>query len=124
MTPKTILIVEDSLDLADTVHDLLTMHGYRAIIALNGKEAITLALEEHPDLILLDIHLPDISGYEVFQAIRHDKWGKTARVLVLTASESKENISKNISIPIEHILFKPNLSIPELIVIVEARLTE
>jgi len=124
MPPKTILIVEDSQDLADTVHDLLVMHHYRALVALTGKDAIALALSEHPDLILLDIRLPDISGYDVLQAVRKDAWGETANVLVLTASESRENIAKNIAISLDKILFKPDLSIPDLIAKIEASLTQ
>jgi DNA-binding response OmpR family regulator len=103
---------------------MLLMHGFEPIIATTGREGITLALERHPDLTLLDIRLPDIDGYAVFRRIRQDEWGKQARVLILTASESIENISKNIDLPIEHVLFKPNLSITELIKKIEARLLD
>jgi DNA-binding response OmpR family regulator len=124
MQPKTVLIIEDSPDLAETLHDILVMHGYKAIIALSGKDGIALALEHHPDLIMLDIRLPDISGYEVFQTIRNDAWGATAKVMILTASESIENISKNVQLPLEHILFKPDSTVSTLIERIEARLQE
>jgi CheY-like chemotaxis protein len=124
MSPKTVLIVEDSVDLADTLHDMLVMHGYNALVAVTGKEAITLALAHHPDLTMLDIRLPDISGYEVLHTLRQDAWGKTARFTVLTASESLESISKNIDLPVEYILFKPNCSIAHIIQHIESRLNE
>ena len=124
MSQKTVLIVEDSIDLADTLHDMLVMHGYNALIAVTGKDAISLALAHHPDLIMLDIRLPDITGYEVLHTIRQDAWGATARFTVLTASESKENISKNIDLPLEYILFKPNCSIAHIIEHIESRLRD
>ena len=124
MQPSTVLIVEDSPELAETLHDILTMHGYNAITALNGRDAIALALEHHPDLIMLDIRLPDISGYTVFQKIREDSWGVDAKIMILTASESIENISKNVNLPVEHILFKPNSSVASLVQRIEARLRD
>jgi DNA-binding response OmpR family regulator len=124
MTPKTILIVEDTVDLAETLFDILTLHGHRARIALNGKDAIAAALSEPPDLILLDIRLPDMTGYDVFQAIRNSPKGAAAKILILTASESREHIAKNINVPLEHILFKPNVSVTDLVLHVEKMLTQ
>ena len=114
MEPKKVLVVEDSLYLAESLRDMLTMHGYTALMAPNGKEGVRMALEEHPDLILLDIRLPDIDGYQVYHEIRKDEWGKTAKITILTASESVENISKNVDLPIENVLFKPEWGIKEL----------
>lgn len=124
MSQKTVLIVEDSVDLADTLQDMLVMHGYAALVATTGKDALALALTHHPDLIMLDIRLPDISGYEVLHTIRQDAWGATARFLILTASESLENISKNIDLPVEYILFKPDCSIAHIIERIESRLSK
>jgi DNA-binding response OmpR family regulator len=112
MSPKTVLIIEDSPDLADSLCDILEMEGHVPIITLSGREGVKKALEIHPDLILLDIRLPDTDGYEVYQKIRTDEaWGAQAKVLILTASESIENISKNIDLPVDYILFKPDMSV-------------
>lgn len=115
MEPKKVLVVEDSLYLAESLKDMLTIHGYTPLMAPNGKEGVRLALEEHPDLTLLDIRLPDIDGYQVYHEIRQDDWGKDAKVTILTASESIENISKNVDLPIENVLFKPEWGIKELL---------
>ncbi len=115
MSSPTILIVEDSPHLSDSLNDVLQLKGYRTLIARTGNEGIQLALDEHPDLILLDIRLPDINGYEVFNRIRKDPWGATAEVLVLTASESTETIASNISLPTNRILFKPDWGLQELL---------
>lgn len=119
---STVLIVEDSVDLAETLNDVLTLHGFTAITAITGGDGLHAALTNHPDLILLDLRLPDMSGYTVYQKLREDAWGKTARVLILTASEALENIAKNIDLPLEYIMFKPDLSIKEIVERIELRL--
>ncbi|MCA9362195.1 response regulator [Candidatus Kaiserbacteria bacterium] len=123
MEQKTILVVEDSPYLAESLADMLDIKGHRALITGTGREAVNLALAEHPDLILLDIRLPDIDGYEVYRRIRADKWGKNAMIIILTASESIENISKNIDLPMDLVLFKPEWSIPDLSTKIESYLT-
>lgn len=121
MDSKRILVVEDSPYLAESLVDMLEIRGHEALVAKNGREAISLALAEHPDLIILDIRLPDIDGYTVYHKIRDDgDWGKTANIIVLTASESVENISKNIDLPSERVLFKPQWSVPDLIQRIES----
>ena len=122
MSKHTVLLIEDSMYLAESIVDVLEMHDYNVHVAKNGRDGIEYALKEHPDLILLDIRLPDISGYEVFHAIRKDSWGEKANITVLTASESLETISKNIDMPMDYILFKPKQSLTALIEHVKQRL--
>ena len=124
MSDKTILVVEDSPYLAESVRDLLELHDYNVHVAKNGREGVAFALEHHPDFILLEIRLPDISGYEVFTTIKNDEWGKNAAISILTASESIEEISKNVNVPIEYVLFKPSQSLPDLLEHVRKRLGE
>lgn len=120
MEKKKILVIEDSPYLAESLGDMLDLSGFTAIIAPSGREGVAMAIEQQPDLILLDIRLPDIDGYEVYRRIRENDWGSTACILILTASESIENISKNIDLPKEDVLFKPDWSIKDLI----AKITE
>lgn len=115
MKKHKILVIEDSAYLADSLRDALELHGFEVFIAPNGKTGIEYAHVHHPDLILLDIRLPDISGYEVFQSIRKDSWGKHAKISILTASEGLETISKNVDLPLSQILFKPTQSLSSLI---------
>lgn len=114
MEKKSVLVIEDSQYLAESLADMLNIKGHEPILAPNGREGVELALERRPDLILLDIRLPDIDGYEVFRRIRENEWGSKAKVLVLTASESIDNISKNIDLPKDLILFKPEWSVIDL----------
>ncbi|MCD5381116.1 MAG: response regulator [Candidatus Pacebacteria bacterium] len=122
MTKKTILVIEDSPYLSESLVDMISMKGYDAIAAPTGREGVSKAIENHPDLILLDIRLPDIDGYEVFRCIREDDWGKKAKIMVLTASESIDNISKNIDLPSDLILFKPEWSVKDLLQRIEDQL--
>lgn len=114
MKTPTVLVIEDSSYLADSLVDMLEMHNYKPIHCLTGREGVAAALEHHPDLILLDIRLPDISGYEVYNQVRATDWGASARIMVLTASESIDNIAKNIDLPRTDVLFKPDWSMQQL----------
>ena len=115
MSNKTVLIIEDSLYLAESLVDMLKINNFDTLTAATGNEGVKLALNKQPDLILLDIRLPDIDGYEVYRRIRKDKWGAKAKLMVLTASESTETISKNINLPHDLILFKPEWSVKDLL---------
>ena len=67
---KTILVIEDHEDNRRIMRDLLANSGYEVIEAVTGEEGLTLAETHHPDLILLDIQLPGIDGYEVTRRIK------------------------------------------------------
>lgn len=123
MKKKKILVIEDSPYLAESLNDMLDISGFESILALNGREGVSLAIEHQPDLILLDIRLPDIDGYEVYRRIRENDWGAKANILILTASESTENISKNIDLPKDDVLFKPEWSVQDLITKIQERLS-
>ena len=122
MEKKKILVVEDSPYLAESLVDMLDIKGFAALTAPTGRDGVTIAIEQQPDLILLDIRLPDIDGYEVYRRIRENSWGAKAKIIVLTASESTENISKNIDLPKADVLFKPDWSIPDLLKKIEEKL--
>jgi DNA-binding response OmpR family regulator len=122
METPTVLVIEDSSYLADSLVDMLDMHNYKPIHCPTGREGVTAALQHHPDLILLDIRLPDINGYEVYNQVRATDWGKSAKIMVLTASESIENIAKNIDLPRADVLFKPDWSMMQLAAIIAKKL--
>jgi CheY-like chemotaxis protein len=124
MEKRTVLVIEDSPQLAESLADMLAMKDLEAIIAQNGMEGISLALELKPNLILLDIRLPDIDGYAVYRQIRKDAWGAKVKIIIITASESIEVISKNINLPPNYILFKPDWSVNDLLNRIEQELND
>ncbi|MGE0408211.1 MAG: response regulator [Amphiplicatus sp.] len=87
--PKTVLIVEDNELNMKLFHDLLEAHGYRTLQARTGPEALKLAREAAPDLILMDIQLPEISGLQVTQEIKKNKTLAAIPVIAVTAFAMK-----------------------------------
>jgi len=87
--PKTVLIVEDNELNMKLFHDLLEAHGYDTLEARTGPEALTLARKHRPDLILMDIQLPEISGLQVTQEIKQDATLADIPIIAITAFAMK-----------------------------------
>ncbi len=121
---KVVLVVEDNAANMKLCHALLDAHGYMVLQATDGMEGFRMAREHRPDLILMDLQLPDISGLEVTRRLKEDETLKSIPVVAVTAfamvgDEKKclENgcdgyISKPISITdllqaVEHFLDRP-----------------
>jgi two-component system cell cycle response regulator DivK len=86
---KTVLIVEDNELNMKLFHDLLEAHGYATVGTRNGVEAIELARSHRPDLILMDIQLPEVSGLEVTKWIKDDPDLNAIPVIAVTAFAMK-----------------------------------
>jgi len=80
-----VLIVDDNPDVLDIVSELVSSHGYRAITASGGREAIEKAKSESPDLILLDINMPDMDGWSVLRTLKQEGLTNKIKVMMLTA---------------------------------------
>ena len=87
--PKTVLIVEDNELNMKLFQDLLEVHGFLTIKTRNGIEALELARKHHPDLVLMDIQLPEVSGLEVTKWIKEDDTLKSIPVIAVTAFAMK-----------------------------------
>ena len=81
---KIILVVEDEPTYQRTLAEKLSHEGFTVISAKDGKEGLLLALERHPDLILLDLQMPKMGGIEMAKRLRMDEWGKNAKVIILS----------------------------------------
>lgn len=90
--PKKILIMEDEEDMRQLLVEECTHAGFTVIEAKNGKEGLAAAKKEHPDIILLDIVMPEMDGMDVLSAIRKDTWGKTVPIILLTNLSINEKI--------------------------------
>lgn len=91
---KTVLIVEDNELNMKLFHDLLDAHGYQTLQTRDGMEALSLARQHHPDLILMDIQLPEVSGLEVTKWIKEDEGLRTIPVIAVTAFAMKGDEEK------------------------------
>ena len=83
--PKKILVIEDSLESRELLHLHLTTEGYTVVTACNGQEGMYLAGAEHPDLIITDLGMPEMDGFEVVSQLRAQEEFKTVPIMVLTA---------------------------------------
>ena len=93
-TPKTILVVEDNELNMKLFHDLLEAHGYSILQTRDGMEALKLARQHKPDLILMDIQLPEVSGLEVTKWIKEDDDLKSIPIIAVTAFAMKGDEEK------------------------------
>ena len=91
---KTVLIVEDNELNMKLFHDLLDAHGYKTLQTRNGMEALRLAREHRPDLILMDIQLPEVSGLEVTKWLKEDDELRKIPVIAVTAFAMKGDEEK------------------------------
>ena len=82
--PRKVLIIEDTVDIGDSLKLLIEIEGYEAILARRGYEGFKLALKEAPDLILMDVNLPDINGIDLTRELRAQQ--QTAEVPILCVS--------------------------------------
>ena len=86
---KTVLIVEDNELNMKLFHDLLDAHGYQTLQTRNGMDALRVAREQHPDLILMDIQLPEVSGLEVIKWLKDDESLRDIPIIAVTAFAMK-----------------------------------
>jgi two-component system cell cycle response regulator DivK len=93
-SPKTVLVVEDNELNMKLFHDLLEAHGYNILQTKDGMDALRLAREHKPDLILMDIQLPEVSGLEVTKWIKEDDDLKSIPVIAITAFAMKGDEEK------------------------------
>ena len=87
MTKKILIIVEDNINLIHVVGLTLELHGYEVIRTTDGKQALNMAASQLPDLIMLDLSLPDMDGFAVAGLIRRNP--KTHSIPILAATEGK-----------------------------------
>ncbi len=91
---KTVLVVEDNELNMKLFHDLLEAHGYNILQTKDGMDALRIAREHKPDLILMDIQLPEVSGLEVTKWIKEDENLKSIPVIAVTAFAMKGDEEK------------------------------
>ncbi|MCC7448329.1 MAG: response regulator [Anaerolineae bacterium] len=104
---KTLLVIDDTPELRNELLQLLEWEGYRAIGAEDGPAAIALARAHHPDLILCDIMMPGLDGYETMTAIRQDVALAHTPFIFLTARTGNEERQRGLAFGALAYLSKP-----------------
>lgn len=104
---KKILIIEDQQDVRENIEELLQLSNYSPITASNGKEGVKLALEYKPDLILCDIMMPEMDGYEVLYLIGKNPEIASTPFIFLTAKAEKADFRKGMNMGADDYITKP-----------------
>jgi len=112
---KTILFIEDESVLQKTFGDILEKEGYDMISALDGEIGLKLAKSKKPDLILLDLVLPKVHGFEVLKELKSDSGTKDIPIIVLTNLEAIEDVNKAIELGAKTYLVKTQYNLEEVV---------
>jgi two-component system, OmpR family, response regulator len=117
LAQQLVLVVDDEVAVADLLEDALTIGGYQTLRATNGMEALRLVREKSPDLLLLDINMPLMNGFEVLERLRGR--GNDTPVLFLTARDDRDDELHGLKLGADDYVTKP-FGVDELILRVQA----
>ena len=104
---KRILIIEDNEDIRENTAELLTLVGYYVVTANNGTDGVALIAEMLPDVIICDVVMPGMNGYEVFDWLLQNHSMKKIRFILSTAQSERSHFDKAREVGIENYLVKP-----------------
>ena len=102
-----ILVAEDEPDIRELISFTLKYNGYEVLLAKNGEQALEILRDTLPDLILLDVRMPRVSGYEVCQAIRQDERTRDIPVAFLSAKGQESEITMGMRAGADAYILKP-----------------
>lgn len=118
---KKVLIADDEQNIVISLEFLLRREGFEVLVASDGVDALAKLRAEKPDLVLLDVMMPKMNGFDVCQALRADPDLAGTRVLMLTAKGRETEVSKGLGLGADAYMTKP-FSTKELVVQVRALL--
>ena len=104
---KTILIVEDNAEFRMLLKQIVSDAGYRALAADNGEDGVAVAKREMPDMILLDIRLPRMDGYQVTRAVRADSSVARTPIILVSVQSNMAEIVKGLKLGADDYVIKP-----------------
>ena len=112
---KKILFIEDESALQKTFGEILKQEGYEMTSALDGESGLRLAKDKKPDLILLDLILPKLHGFEVLKKLKEDPETKEIPIVILTNLEGIRDVEKALELGATTYLVKESYSLEEVI---------
>jgi CheY-like chemotaxis protein len=105
--PLKILIADDNTDAANTLATYLRLSGHHPVVAFDGSEALQLAADEPPDVMLVDLTMPTLNGYDVARNIRAQPWGSAVRLIAVSGWFSPDDIDRIANAGFDAHLSKP-----------------
>ena len=112
---KKVLIIEDEATLQKALQEILTAENYNVLSALDGSRGLEMAREENPDLILLDIILPKMDGFEVLKELKSEEKTESIPVIILTNLSDISDIQKALDLGATTYLVKADFSLEDVI---------
>ncbi len=120
---KKVLLVEDDAAMLDILAEKITEAGFQVLKAQDGQQGLERALNEQPDLILLDLLLPKLSGLDLLNALRHDNRGKQMQVIILTNLNENSAIYKSVALNTAAYFIKSDSSMEHIVEEVKHKLS-
>jgi len=119
-----ILLVEDDTALRDIYSTRFLAEGYEVVTAADGEQALTTAVKEKPNLILLDIMMPKISGFDVLDILRTTPETKDSKIIIMTALSQPSDMSKGRNLGADDYLVKSQVTLTDVVEKVKVMLAE
>ena len=118
---KRILVIEDNPQILESLQEILSLKNFDVLTAKNGLIGVQIAKQEHPDLILCDITMPELDGFGVLKMLRQNSLTATIPIIFLTARAAREDIREGMDLGADDYLSKP-FSVPQLLKTISARI--
>lgn len=119
---KTVLVIEDDHSLSHILKDTFEKQGFIIRQAYDGKQGLTLALQLHPDMILLDVLMPKMDGMALLKKLRRNPWGKSVPVMMLTNLNDSQKAVEAIQYGVSDYLVKAEMTLANISGKIKARL--
>ncbi|OUC13245.1 MAG: hypothetical protein B0A82_18315 [Alkalinema sp. CACIAM 70d] len=120
---KTILVIEDDKNVRECLIDLLEVEGFQTIAACDGPTGLQLAQQQQPDMVLCDVHMPEVDGFTVLHQMRQNPDTSALPFIFLTARTTKADLRRGMELGADDYLFKP-FTPEELFAAISARLNK
>ncbi|HER40713.1 MAG TPA: response regulator, partial [Salinimicrobium catena] len=120
---SSVLLIEDDLVLAENTRELLELSGYRMLLAHEGKSGIKKAYKELPDVIISDIMMPELDGFEVYQALQQNKHTRNIPFIFISAKADPADVRRGMNLGADDYITKP-FNEEDLVLAIEKRLSK
>lgn len=121
-TKKIVLIIEDDVHLRSALSEKLQIEGFDTLEAKNGKEGLDLAIKIKPEMILLDIVMPEMDGMATASKLRKDKWGQNANIIFLTNIDESEKIKQSLEYKAFEYIIKSDRTLEDIVSDIKLRI--
>lgn len=119
---KKILIIEDEKSVADILTKKIQSSGMGVTSASNGEDGLNMAIQSHPDLIILDLILPKLDGMSVLKSLREDDWGKTVPVVILSNLGTGDEMHRAGELGVSQFLIKTDFRLDDVVTKIQEEL--